>query len=349
MCRISHGNSRWILPRDTLLSVRASIACVGVLTLVAGLQNAGADSDPRQAGLSELCRVDGRLLPAAWSALDDGENPDRARALTARTGLAVSSVAVAVFAHGAPMQELSHWIASARDPRFTPRCALALARDGRASVALAPRSIERLAGEGGVVFALPANLGALRLVDRDDADNVTEQVVTATEPVRCDSQSDCQLTAHYGADVVVLARWGRVGEAPMEREVPSRREALVTINSARGRAGLGPLRVDPLLGRLAQDRAVELARARRVTHALETTDTPVERALRFGLGAEALGENVARAHSFSDAHARLMTSPTHRQTLLYPAFDAVGIGVAQAGRDVYVVELFAARPSLQGR
>ena len=62
--------------------------------------------------------------------------------------------------------------------------------------------------------------------------------------------------------------------------------------------------------------------------------------------AERVAENLARAQSLTDAHARWMGSPSHRANVLDPALDALGVGVAAREGELFVVELFATHPTL---
>ena len=62
--------------------------------------------------------------------------------------------------------------------------------------------------------------------------------------------------------------------------------------------------------------------------------------------AERVAENLARAQTLTDAHARWMGSPSHRANALDPALDALGIGVASRDGELYVVALFATHPAL---
>jgi uncharacterized protein YkwD len=54
------------------------------------------------------------------------------------------------------------------------------------------------------------------------------------------------------------------------------------------------------------------------------------------------GENAAHAGDLRRAHRSLWASPSHRENLLHPAFDLVGIGVAKDddGTSVWVCEIF---------
>ncbi|MDB4931337.1 MAG: SCP-like extracellular protein, partial [Myxococcaceae bacterium] len=84
-----------------------------------------------------------------------------------------------------------------------------------------------------------------------------------------------------------------------------------------------------------------------VSHRPTPDDGPIERLERAQVAAERVAENVARAASLTDAHARWMGSPSHRANVLDAALDAVGFGVAARAGEIYVVELFATHPTLR--
>jgi uncharacterized protein YkwD len=59
----------------------------------------------------------------------------------------------------------------------------------------------------------------------------------------------------------------------------------------------------------------------------------------------ATGENVAHAIDVTRAHRALWASPSHRENLLQPRFDRVGIGIAlDADGSIWVCEVFADFP-----
>ena len=123
-------------------------------------------------------------------------------------------------------------------------------------------------------------------------------------------------------------------------------QVLAAINHARARTGREALRSDPMLAELAHARATMLAAHGAVAHALRPDDSPVVRLGAAGITADRVAENVARAHTVGEASERLDASPSHRANRIDESVDAVGIGVATVGDDVYLVELFAAHPRI---
>jgi uncharacterized protein YkwD len=123
-------------------------------------------------------------------------------------------------------------------------------------------------------------------------------------------------------------------------------QVLAAINRVRVRAGRETVRVDPMLTELARSRAATLAARGEVAHGLRRDDSPVTRLANAGISADRVAENVARARSVAEASARLDASPSHRANRIDETVDAVGIGIATVGEDVYLVELYAARPRI---
>jgi uncharacterized protein YkwD len=150
-----------------------------------------------------------------------------------------------------------------------------------------------------------------------------------------------------------FATWhARVGDARLARsaEHPAENtfQVFAGINRARAAVGAAPLRRDPLLDAIAAERARTLAARGAIEHGTGSGDSPVSRMVRNRVGADRVAENVARGHSTADANARLAASPSHLANRLDPTLDAVGFGIATLGDDVYLVELYATRPRIDG-
>ena len=98
------------------------------------------------------------------------------------------------------------------------------------------------------------------------------------------------------------------------------------VNAARTAEGLAPLARDERLETLAQAHAEAMRRARKTAH--DVGDGDLNRRLeQLGLELEA-GENVAHAGSATLAQRALWASPSHRENLLFPSFNLIGVGVA---------------------
>ncbi len=114
---------------------------------------------------------------------------------------------------------------------------------------------------------------------------------------------------------------------------------LAMLNGARASEGLASLRRDERLDRLALEQA-EAMRARKTLSHDVSGKTLVERVSALAL--RSAGENVAHATDLGRAHRSLWRSPSHRENLLHPDFELVGIGVARdEDGSVWVAEIFA--------
>lgn len=104
------------------------------------------------------------------------------------------------------------------------------------------------------------------------------------------------------------------------------------INAERRAAGSGPLTVMPELVDGARRHAERMAEAETIFHNQNLGDL-VD-------GWKLLGENVGRGGNIETLHQAFMDSPGHRENLLNPAYDRIGVGVVWSKGIPYVVEVF---------
>jgi hypothetical protein len=118
------------------------------------------------------------------------------------------------------------------------------------------------------------------------------------------------------------------------------RQVFALLNGERTRAGLPPLAWDNGLADAARRHSGLMARQGELTH--QCSGEPDLRERLAAVPLEHSGENVAvDSGGAASAHDGLMHSPPHRANILDPGFDAVGIGVVQSGRLLWVTEDFA--------
>jgi uncharacterized protein YkwD len=119
------------------------------------------------------------------------------------------------------------------------------------------------------------------------------------------------------------------GDAPGEELAGRARTAedtvLEMVNGARRSEGLAPVRRDGALDRLARAQAQALREQKALSHAPNGQGLDERLA---ALDLHSAGENVAHAVDLASAHRSLWRSPSHRENLLHPAFELVGVGVA---------------------
>ena len=122
-------------------------------------------------------------------------------------------------------------------------------------------------------------------------------------------------------------------------------ELLARLNACRAAVAQPALSADPGLMTLARWRSEGMAQTRDFSHDIggrNVFDVMRERRLPFARASENLAfNNLEAAGALDLAMAELLASPAHRQTMLDPGFDRVGVGVAcGAERRTYVTQLF---------
>jgi hypothetical protein len=112
-------------------------------------------------------------------------------------------------------------------------------------------------------------------------------------------------------------------------------------NEARKDAGVEPLQWNEQAADAARAHAKIMADKQALSHQFDGESPLRDRLGATGLRFDSAAENVADAESPDESHEALMNSPLHRQNMLNPKYNAVGIGVALHGKQVYVVQDFA--------
>lgn len=113
-------------------------------------------------------------------------------------------------------------------------------------------------------------------------------------------------------------------------------------NKDRRAQGLPPLQWNAALAAAAQQHAELMARQGRISHQFPGEPEVMQRAAEAGAHFQAIAENVAMAPTAGDVETAWMHSTPHRANILDPKMNALGVGVAQRGADLYAVEDFAA-------
>jgi len=112
-------------------------------------------------------------------------------------------------------------------------------------------------------------------------------------------------------------------------------------NQARKDAGVEPLQWNEQAAEAARAHAKLMSEKHSLSHQFTGEPALRERMAATGLRFDSVAENVADAESADEAHQALMTSPPHRQNLLNPKYNSLGIGVAKGGGQLFVVQDFA--------
>jgi uncharacterized protein YkwD len=135
------------------------------------------------------------------------------------------------------------------------------------------------------------------------------------------------------------------GFAPLEQA------SLDLVNAARRDRGLEPMRVDPLLSRIAAAHAADMQARGYYAHESPSGRGVQDRHDRAG-GAEwrLIAENIARCSRCTEPpttdnvrefHDRWMGSPGHRENILSPGLDTFGFGVVHGADGFFLVQNFA--------
>ena len=136
---------------------------------------------------------------------------------------------------------------------------------------------------------------------------------------------------------LMMAAW----EEQTAYDAQSEKELLELANHARAQAGANPFRTDEGLIRAAREHAVAMAERRELSHQFMGEPELAKRlAAKSSLYLVEEAENVASAQSAERAHDGLMHSVHHRENLLHPSYNVVGIGVVRRGDTLYVVQDF---------
>jgi uncharacterized protein YkwD len=126
-------------------------------------------------------------------------------------------------------------------------------------------------------------------------------------------------------------------------EVSAIEEKLVEhVNRERLRSSLSPLKSIPCLSSLAFRHSQDMAAHKKLTHFSTTGHSYLERLVDAGFYFIKIGENVAASETFRDdlVHQRLMSSPEHRENILDPDFDSIGIGIVCQENKYYITQDF---------
>lgn len=155
------------------------------------------------------------------------------------------------------------------------------------------------------------------------------------------------------------------GQVPIERgrfsevDVPSAREQLLTqVNAERAHAGLSRLLLDELAGNVANAHARDMIEGDFLSHWGSDGRKPYHR-YSFAGGDDAVRENVSSAESIQsvtttavlkdlhDMHLSMLEEAPpddgHRKTILFPPLTHVGFGIALAGHNLRLDELYLSR------
>lgn len=133
-------------------------------------------------------------------------------------------------------------------------------------------------------------------------------------------------------------------DAKLELKPDAEQEMFAAINRERRDSGLRPLEWCESCADVARAHSRDMYREGYFSHEDLDGNGPFDRMQAANIPYRAAGENLALAPTVEEAHEGLMTSPEHRENILRPAFDEIGIGIYEGPYGLMFTQLFRARP-----
>lgn len=127
-------------------------------------------------------------------------------------------------------------------------------------------------------------------------------------------------------------------------------EIVAITNQKRAESGLAPLKINPQLNEAARQKAADMFALNYWSHVSPRGVTPWTFITNNGYSYLYAGENLARDFSHSSGVVEAwMNSPTHRDNLLNPKYQEIGVavvdGILQGQETTLVVQMFGAQLS----
>jgi len=144
-----------------------------------------------------------------------------------------------------------------------------------------------------------------------------------------------------GAVLLLCCAAGLRAKASPDSATIAEQYLLSAANQERAARGLGLLHRDPRLATAAATHARAMVEHETISHQFPGEPELTRRGASAGVPFSAISENVAEAPSVLQIHVLWMNSEHHRENLLDPAIDSVGISVIASGNELYAVEDFA--------
>jgi uncharacterized protein YkwD len=133
-----------------------------------------------------------------------------------------------------------------------------------------------------------------------------------------------------------------VGSATgQQRSESVEQEIMDAANQARRAQGLAILKWNAALASAAKQHAQLMARQNAISHQFPNEPGLAARASHAGLYFISIAENVAQGSDAATISDQWVRSPAHRQNLLDPDMNVIGIGVAERNGEFFATEDFA--------
>ncbi len=149
-----------------------------------------------------------------------------------------------------------------------------------------------------------------------------------------------------GAERVTLPANGShtlppVGLDQVSFDAHAAREVFRRLNNDRAEAGLPPLLWSAALAEVGLGHAEDMYESGVLSHTSAGGETLVDRVRLAKVSASVVGENFALASDSADVQRGLMESRSHRDNVLHPGFDSVGVGAVKGPYGLMVVQVFS--------
>lgn len=123
-------------------------------------------------------------------------------------------------------------------------------------------------------------------------------------------------------------------------------QVIELVNKQRVSAGLAPLKTNWELSRVARYKSQDMINKHYFAHQSPTYGSPFNMMETFGIKFSAAGENIAYGQRTpSEVMNAWMNSPGHRNNILSPIYNQIGVGVAKASNGtLYWTQMFIKYP-----
>lgn len=116
-------------------------------------------------------------------------------------------------------------------------------------------------------------------------------------------------------------------------------EVVRLVNIERKREGLGELKHNWQLSRVARYKSEDMRDRGYFSHTSPTYGSPFQMIKNFGISYRTAGENIAKGQQTPEAVVKAwMNSPGHRKNILNPSFTEIGVGYTEQGN--YWTQMF---------
>jgi uncharacterized protein YkwD len=137
---------------------------------------------------------------------------------------------------------------------------------------------------------------------------------------------------------IALVQAGSIASCRLNPEEIS---LFMKVNEERVKSGLPQLYLEPGLVNLARIKSNEMFAQNYFSHISPVYGTPFDMLKNNGITARVMGaENIAKAQNVLRVHDLFMSSREHRNNILNPLHDTIGIGVLKNSFGVYATQLF---------